>query len=177
MCCTLLQVADFSTEGNWQYAGSCLIIPCGTQFTNRFPTIVEPGNHISPLRNAEGVPYPMEAVEDFVLEDKIFPGIPGDSLLFNGTKLVSPTAFRPHAEWGLSPGCWHLGLGHAVEEACTHPRWHPCGYPQPLLCALSSWFNRIHKVQSIPSTRRSHLAHSLRDPNVDQGLVQLQLLM
>ena len=34
-----------------------------------------------------GVPYPMEAVGNFALEDKIFPGIPGDSLLFDGAKL------------------------------------------------------------------------------------------
>ena len=69
-------------------SGSHLIIPRSAQFTNRFPTIVEPRNHSSPLRNAEGVPYPMEVVGDLALEDKIFPGIPGDSLLFDGTKLA-----------------------------------------------------------------------------------------
>ena len=90
MCCTLLQVADLSMERKWQYAGSHLIIPHGTQFTNRFPTIVEPHNHSLLIRNAEGVPYPMEAVGDFALEDKIFPGILGDSLLFDGTKLMRP---------------------------------------------------------------------------------------
>ena len=84
MCHALLQVADLSTERKQQYAGSHLIIPCSAQFTNRFPTIVEPHNHSSLLRNAEGVPYPREAVGDFTLEDKIFPGIPGDSLLFDG---------------------------------------------------------------------------------------------
>ena len=60
MCCVLLQVADLSTERKRQYAGSHLIIPRGTQFTNRFPTTVNPRNHSSLLRNAEGVPYPME---------------------------------------------------------------------------------------------------------------------
>ena len=88
MCHTLLQVADLSTERKWQYVGSHLIIPHGAQFTNRFPTIVEPHNHSLPLRNADGVPYPMEVVGDFALEDKIFPGIPGDSLLFDGTELM-----------------------------------------------------------------------------------------
>ena len=82
----LLQVADLSTERKWQYAGSHLIIPCGVQFINRFPAIIKPCNHSSLLRNAEGVPYPMEAVGDFVLEDKIFPVILGDSLLFVGAK-------------------------------------------------------------------------------------------
>ena len=88
MCCTLLQVADLSTERKWQYTGSHLVIPCIAQFTNRFPTIIEPHNHSSLLRNAEGVPYPMEAVGDFALEDKIFPGILGDSLLFDGAELT-----------------------------------------------------------------------------------------
>ena len=88
MCCTLLQVADLSMERKQQYAGSHLIIPCGAQFTHRFPTIVEPRNHSLPLRNAKRVPYPMKAVGDFALEDKIFPGIPGDSLLFDDAKLM-----------------------------------------------------------------------------------------
>ena len=52
MCDALLQVADLSVERKWQYAGRCLIIPHGSQFTNRFPTIVEPHNHSSLLRNA-----------------------------------------------------------------------------------------------------------------------------
>ena len=88
MCHTLLQVADLSTERKQQYAGSHLIIPHGTQFTNRFPTIIESRNHSSLLRNAEGVPYPMEVMGDFTLEDKILPGILGDSLLFDSTELM-----------------------------------------------------------------------------------------
>ena len=88
MCHTLLQVDDLSTERKQQYAGSCLIIPHGAQFTNRFPTIIEPHNHSLPLRNAEGVPYLMEMVGDFTLKDKIFPGIPGDSLLFDSAELM-----------------------------------------------------------------------------------------
>ena len=77
MCCALLQVAHLSTERKWQYEGSCLIIPSSAQFTNIFPTIVEPHNHSLLLRNAEGVLYPLEVVGDFALEDKIFPGILG----------------------------------------------------------------------------------------------------
>ena len=88
MCHTLLHVADLSMERKWQYAGSHLIIPHGAQFTHRFSTIIETHNHSSPLRNAEGVPYPMETVRDFTLEDKIFPDILGDSLLFDGTRLM-----------------------------------------------------------------------------------------
>ena len=88
MCHTLLQVADLSTERKQQYAGSCLIISHGTQFTNRFPTIIEPHNHSLLLRNTEGVPYPMKVVGDFTLEDKIFPGILGDSLLFDSAELM-----------------------------------------------------------------------------------------
>ena len=88
MCHTLFQVADLSMERKWQYAGSCLIIPHSAQFTHRFPTIAEPRNHSSPLRNTKGVPYPMEVVGDFTLEDKIFPGILGDSLLFDGAELM-----------------------------------------------------------------------------------------
>ena len=88
MCHSLLQVADLSTERKQQYAGSHLIIPHGTQFTNRFSTIIQPRNHSLLLGNAEGLPYPMEVVGDFALKDKIFPGILGDSLLFDGAELV-----------------------------------------------------------------------------------------
>ena len=88
MCRALLQVANLSKERKWQYGGSCLIILHGAQFSNRFPTIFEPHNHSPLLKDAEGVPYPMEAVGDFTLEDKIFPGILGDTLLFDSPKLV-----------------------------------------------------------------------------------------
>ena len=145
MCCALLQVADLSAERKWQYAGSHLIIPHGAQFINRFPTIIEPCNHSLPLRNAEVVPYPIEAVGNFALEDKIFPGIPGDSLLFDGAELMRlwqknysiPMHLPPVSHTGHSPniasgGCAlpeHLQIGHRGPESrgytpCNSPR-HP----------------------------------------------------
>ena len=48
-----------------------------------------PHNHWGPLINhSSGKLYPMVMVGDFSLVDKIFPGSPEDSLLFNGEELA-----------------------------------------------------------------------------------------
>ena len=54
----------------------------------------------------------MEAVGDFALEDKIFPEIPGDSLLFDGTELTRRKT-RPSARTLTAP----LPRNHMVVEA------------------------------------------------------------
>ena len=48
-----------------------------------------PCNHWGPLHDLHsGKPLPMVPVGDFNLVDKIFPGTPGNSLLFNGDELT-----------------------------------------------------------------------------------------
>ena len=65
------------------YEGSCLIVPCGTQYRTLFPEIITPHNHRGLLIDPNtGEPYPMATAEDFCLKHPFFPGSPGDSLLF-----------------------------------------------------------------------------------------------
>ena len=46
-------------------------------------------NHWGPLLDLHsGKPFPMVPVGDFNLKDKVFLGVPGDSLLFNGDELM-----------------------------------------------------------------------------------------
>ena len=88
MCHTLLQYADLTEAHKWKYEGSCLIVPHGTQYKTLFPEITMLCNQQGPLiDHNSGKPYPMVTVGDFCLVDKIFPGTPGDSLLFNGKDL------------------------------------------------------------------------------------------
>ena len=53
------------------------------------PEVVIPHNHCTPLIDlTEGKVFPMVSIGDFTLEDKIFPGSPGDSLLYTDTEVV-----------------------------------------------------------------------------------------
>ena len=83
MCHTLLQHVDKDPDHRKTYEGSHLIIPCGAQYRTLFLEIVVPGNHWGPLNDPNtGEPYPMATAGDFCLIDPLFPGSPGDSLLF-----------------------------------------------------------------------------------------------
>ena len=65
------------------YEGSHLIIPHRAQYWTLFPEIITPRNHWGLLIDHNtGEPYPMAAMGDFCLMDPLFPGNPGDSLLF-----------------------------------------------------------------------------------------------
>ena len=83
ICHTLLQHMD-KDPVHWRtYEGSCLVIPHGAQCRTLFPEIIVPCNHWGPLIDHNtGEPYPMATTGDFCLVDPIFPGSPGDSLLF-----------------------------------------------------------------------------------------------
>ena len=60
-----------------------------TQYKTLLPKITMLCNHQGPLLDLHsGKPFPMVPVGDFNLKDKIFPGMPGDSLLFNGDELA-----------------------------------------------------------------------------------------
>ena len=89
ICCTLLQHADLTEAHKQKYNGNHLIVPCGTQYKTLFPKITMPHNHWGLLINhSSRKPYPMVPIGDFSLVDKIFPGSPLDSLLFNGEELA-----------------------------------------------------------------------------------------
>ena len=91
ICCTLLQHADLTEAHKWKYNGSHMIVPHSAQYKTLFPEITMPHNHrVLLINHSSGKPYPMVTVGDFILVDKIFPGSPGDSLLFNGEELAKP---------------------------------------------------------------------------------------
>ena len=89
ICHALLQQGDMDPVHWRTYEGSCLIIPNGAQYRTLFLKIVVPCNHWGLLidHNTEE-PNPMVAGGDFCLMDPIFPGIPGDSLLFKEDNLT-----------------------------------------------------------------------------------------
>ena len=85
----LLQHADMEPVCRRTYKDSHLIIPHGAQYTTLFPEITVPCNHQGPLIDHNtGEPYPMAATGDFCFMDPIFPGSPGDSLLFKEDDLA-----------------------------------------------------------------------------------------
>ena len=89
ICCTLLQHVDWTEAHRQKYNGSHLTVPWGTQYKTLLPKITMPCNHwVLLLDLHSGKPFPMVPVGDFDLKDKIFPGMPGDSLLFSGDELV-----------------------------------------------------------------------------------------
>ena len=91
----LLQHADLSEAHRWKYHRSHLVIPWGTQYSHPLPEITMPCNHQVPLVDLHmGDPLPLVPVGDFQLEDNIFPGTPGDSLLYNSEDLTKLCRLR-----------------------------------------------------------------------------------
>ena len=95
ICCTLLQHADTSADHRQQHYGSCLVIPRGAQYDHLLPKIMMPHNHWALLVDLTmGEPFPLVPVGDFQLEDNIFPGTPGDSLLYTSEELTKLQKMR-----------------------------------------------------------------------------------
>ena len=89
ICCTLLQHADMSTDHRQQHHRSHLVIPQGAQYDHLLPEIIMPCNHWALLVDLSmGGPFPLVPGGDFQLEDNIFPGTPGDSLLYTNEELT-----------------------------------------------------------------------------------------
>ena len=88
MCCTLLHHVD-PTIKNWQrHCDGCLVIPWGAQYDRLHLEVFRSRNHRAPLMDLKvGEVFPMVSVGDFALEDNIFPGTPGDSLLYTCKEL------------------------------------------------------------------------------------------
>ena len=65
------------------------MIPQGAQYDDLLPKIMMLCNHWAPLVDlSTGEPFPLVPVRDFQLEDNIFPGTPGDSLLITSKELM-----------------------------------------------------------------------------------------
>ena len=167
ICCTLLQHADLMEAHRQKYNGSHLIVPCSAQYKTLFPEITMLCNHWGLLINhSSRKPYPMVFIGDFSLVDKIFPGSPMDSLLFNGEELArlkikgyqvstfqeeKPHPNSPKRKNSCPPAplemCWvpPAGRGSLPRPAASHP-----GLPHPGLL-------------SIPLAARNHHPAAARD--------------
>ena len=89
ICCALLQHAELSEAHRWKYHSSHMVIPQGVQYNHLLPEITMLCNHRTPLIDLHmGEPFPMVPVGHFQLVDKIFSGMPGDSLLYNSDDLA-----------------------------------------------------------------------------------------
>ena len=95
ICHTLLQHANLSEAHRQKYHRSCLVIPRGVQYSCLLPKITMPHNHQALLVELRtGDPFPLVPVGDFQLEDTIFPGMQGDSLLYNSEYLTKLRRLR-----------------------------------------------------------------------------------
>ena len=122
MCHTLLQLIDKSPKNQQKHHDGCVVIPQGTQCDRLLPEVVRPCNHQSlliDLNTKEA--FPMVSVGDFALEDNIFPGSPGDSLLYTHDELdklqkkgYQVAKHRPPAPPAkISQPPWCSGEGHS----------------------------------------------------------------
>ena len=89
ICHATLQYNNDEPKEHTNYAGSCLILPCGAQYNDQlFPTILKPQNHCSPLIDSTmREPYLMQMVGDFWVVDLIFKGCYGGLLLYSDADL------------------------------------------------------------------------------------------
>ena len=89
ICHALLQHTNLSEAHRRKYHRSHLVIPQGVQYSCLLPEITMLHNHWVPLVDLHtGDLFPLVLVGDFQLEDTIFPGMPGDSLLYNSEDLT-----------------------------------------------------------------------------------------
>ena len=99
ICYTLLQHTDLSEAHRWKYHRSCLVIAQGVQYSHLLPEITMLRNHWALLVDLHmGDPFPLVLVGDFQLEDTTFPGMPGDSLLYNSEDLTKLCRLRLQME-------------------------------------------------------------------------------
>ena len=95
ICHALLQHADLSEAHRQKYHGSHQVIPQGVQYSRLFPKITMPHNYWAPLVDLHtGKPCPLVLVEDCQLKGNIFPGMPGDSLLYHSDDLAKLRRLR-----------------------------------------------------------------------------------
>ena len=84
-----------SADHRQQHHRSRLVIPQGVQYDHLLPKIMMPCNHQALLVDLSmGEPFPLVLVGDFQLEDNIFPGMPGYSLLYTNKELTKLQKIR-----------------------------------------------------------------------------------
>ena len=135
MCRALLQLADKDPDCQRTYQGSHLIVPHGAQYRILFPEMVMPHNHQGLLIDQNtGEPYPMATAGDFCLVHPLFPGSPGDGLLFKEddlnrlkTKGFSVSAHCPQGrQTPVSPhqrACTKLLQGRGIMQDQWQELW------------------------------------------------------
>ena len=90
VCHTLLLHMNDYPAKRQGFKGAHMLVPHGTQYKMLFPVMAKLHNHCSLLmdpKTGEPYPLPMENVGNFSLKDDIFPGPPGDSLLFHNSEI------------------------------------------------------------------------------------------
>ena len=160
ICCTLLQHVDMDPVCQRTYKGGCLIISHSTQYRTLFPEIVAPCNQWGLLIDHNtGEPYPMTATGDFCLMDPIFPGSPGDSLLFKEDNLTQlkrkgfhvPTYREEKPQPTVQKEDKH-------KSSWTKENWPSSSYREEELCKTSSRNSRASSPWAPDSTSsKKHL--------------------
>ena len=121
ICHTLFQRVNPTIKNQQKHCDGCLVIPPEAQYDHLLPEVVRPCNHWAPLMDLKaGEVFPMVLVGDFTLEGNIFPGTPGDCLLYTSKELnklrrkgYQVAKHRPPAlpaETSQPP--WHSGEGN-----------------------------------------------------------------
>ena len=86
MCHHTFHHANMSLDDHMEYISSRLLIPWGVQYPeDGVLHLVKPQNHHGPLLDSkDGKAYPVYSMANFSLDDALFPGVPGDSFLYDG---------------------------------------------------------------------------------------------
>ena len=89
MCCALLHHIDHTHVQQQKHHQGQLVIPRGAQYSCLLPSVVISCNHCPPIiQFGGGVTFPMASIGDFMLDGKLFPRSPGDSLLYNDKEIT-----------------------------------------------------------------------------------------
>ena len=173
MCHTLPEHVDKDPDCQRTYEDSCLIIPHSKQYRTLFPEIVVPHNHQGLLIDPNtGEPYPMATAGDFCLIDPLFPGSPGDTLLFKKDDLNRlKTLIARRNLSPLSPRETNTSLpvpGRTCKVLPAKRRNHT----RPVARTLG----HRHPGHLTPQAARSHLAgeNALPQPRNSQTAVMLR---
>ena len=113
MCCTLLHCIDHTHLQQQKHHQGQLVICWRAQYSCLLPSVAIPCNHHPPIVQFGGeMTFPMASVRDFTLDDKLFPGSPGNSLLYNDKEIME-----------LQRQGYQVSLHRAHEDDSTP--WHP----------------------------------------------------
>ena len=121
MCHALLQHIESTKKNQQKHHDGCLVIPWGAQYDHLVPEVIRPCNHQVPLMDLNaGEVFPMVSVGDFTLKDNIFPGSPGDSLLYTNAELDKLQS-KGYQVANISHQQRHLNLLSTLERGTALP--------------------------------------------------------